>query len=110
MLLSRHHRLALAELAEESDAETASRARALGNALAVGLTPAHLSRANVRLIERALRAADWQHAQVRVLPPFDAAGPLTREELEARLREWLDELPAGPVQVESAGEKETHAA
>ncbi|HEV2765248.1 MAG TPA: hypothetical protein VGV38_19855, partial [Pyrinomonadaceae bacterium] len=95
--------------AREPDAETASRARALANALAVGLIPEHLSRANLRLIDRALRSLE-SPAPVRVAAPPDGRGLFTRDELAARLHQWLDELPDHPSLIEIVGEVETNAA
>ena len=109
-LFSKQLRHALDALAaREPDAETASRARALANALAVGLIPEHLSRANVRLIDRAVRSLE-SPAPVRVDAPPDGRGLFTRDELAARLRQWLDELPDHPSLIEIVGEVETHAA
>ncbi|HEY0077566.1 MAG TPA: DUF6079 family protein [Pyrinomonadaceae bacterium] len=95
--------------AREQDAETASRARALANALAVGLIPEHLSRVNVRLIDRAIKTMSAP-PPLRVHSPTGGCGLLTREELSARLRQWLDDLPDHTALVEIVQERETDAA
>ncbi|HYO64263.1 MAG TPA: DUF6079 family protein [Pyrinomonadaceae bacterium] len=110
-LFSKQLRHALDALAaREEDAEVVSRARALANALAVGLIPEHLSRANVRLIDRAVRSLNGDAAVVRVPAPAEGEGPVTRDELAARLRRWLDELPGHSSLVEVVSARETDAA
>ncbi|HVF50351.1 MAG TPA: hypothetical protein VNA19_09710 [Pyrinomonadaceae bacterium] len=110
-LFSKQLRHALdALVAVEADTETASRARALANALAVGLIPEHLSRANVRLLDRAVKTMTAP-PPVRLHPPTELyGGLLTRDELSARLRQWLDELPDHTALLEIINEKETDAA
>jgi hypothetical protein len=47
---------------------------------------------------------------VRVAAPVGEVGLLTREELRARFRQWLDELPERPVLIEVVHRQEINAA
>jgi hypothetical protein len=46
---------------------------------------------------------------VRLAPP-DVQGLLTREEVAARVGQWLEELPPAPALVQVASETNLHAA
>jgi hypothetical protein len=103
-LWSNHLAHALEALAHEDEMteETAHRARALAAALAQDGAHAPLSLMDVQLIEQALRRTNvppW-----RVSLPADDYGLLTREELRARLQQWLDDLPDYPALVEVTSE------
>jgi hypothetical protein len=81
--------------------ETATRARILAAAFAQGALPPHFSRTDAHLIERALEGFDAT-TPLRVPPPAEDFGLLTRDELASRLRQWVDELPAHATLVELA--------
>ncbi|MGA9997799.1 MAG: DUF6079 family protein, partial [Pyrinomonadaceae bacterium] len=91
---------------EEPHMHRAERARLLFESLAEGSEPATLSPADVQLIERALQK--MAAPALRVSLPTD--GLLTRGELDARLRQWLDDLPGYPALVEIVHEGESNAA
>lgn len=104
---------ALAAREENQDGETASRARALANGFSVGIVPERFSRATVRLLERATADAGLdEHAPpLRVKVPNEVYGLLTREELAARLAQWLDDLPDHSAFIEvAAAQSETDGA
>jgi hypothetical protein len=63
----------------------------------------------VRLVERALQRTAAP-PPVRVEAPVEGVGLLTREELRARFRQWLDELPERPVLIEVIARPEINAA
>ena len=108
-LLSEHLAIALDALArKEEDADAARRARALSAAFARGAAPAHFSRADVLLVEHALQRMAAP-PPVRVSLPAGDYGLLTREELRARLVQWLDEMPEQPVLIQVVAETEDHA-
>ncbi|HYN85627.1 MAG TPA: DUF6079 family protein [Pyrinomonadaceae bacterium] len=93
-LFGRQLQHALEALAARDDErrDVATRARLLAAAFGGGNPPARFSRADVRLIERAVASMETP-PPVRVNPPTEGCGLLTREELSARLRQWLDDLP-----------------
>jgi uncharacterized protein YukE len=105
-LLSTPLAIALDAIARrEDETELASRARSLSGAFARGTEHAHFTRADVQLIEQALqRMATPPPVRVRV--PADEYGLLTRDELRARLNQWLDDLPDQPALVEVVSESE----
>ncbi len=108
-LLSTPLAIALDAIArKEEDAETASRARHLSGAFARGTDFAHLTHADVQLIEQALQRMATP-PPVRVHMPASEFGLLTRDELRARLNQWLDELPDHPALVEVVGESDADA-
>ena len=111
--LARHHAHlagALASVAaEETRAEVGARTRALANSFARGENPPHVSAADASLILRALEHSPAPPPLVRVAPPR-IEGLLAREEVVARLAQWLEELPAAQSFVEITGENHTHAA
>jgi hypothetical protein len=84
---------------KDVDTETANRARSLSGAFAQGVGPAQFSPADVRLIESAL-ARMSAPPPVRLRLPVSDYGLLTRDELRARLNQWLDDLPNEPALVE----------
>lgn len=105
LLLGGHLAIGLDALARrEADESEARRARALSTAFAQGRLPDRFGRADVRLIERALRRTP--PPPVRVSTPEAEAGPHTRDELRAHLERWLDELPERPVLIEVVAEGE----
>jgi hypothetical protein len=100
LFLSTPLAIALDALARKAtEAETASRARSLSGAFAQGGGPAHFSAADVELIESAL-ARMTAPPPVRLNLPLSDYGLLTRDELRARLNQWLDDLPNEPAVVE----------
>ncbi|MBV9209440.1 MAG: hypothetical protein JOZ52_02360 [Acidobacteria bacterium] len=103
-LLSTPLAIALDAIArKEDEGETATRARHLSGAFARGAEQERFTRADVQLIEQALqRMATPPPVRVRV--PTDEYGLLTRDELRARLNQWLDELPDQPALVEVVSE------
>lgn len=87
---------------EESE-ETRNRAFALAEAFALGHPPENFSHADASLIEQVLlRVAS--SSPVRVRPPVETYGLVTREDLRARLNQWLDELPDQPALVEAVSD------
>lgn len=94
---------------KDGDSDVATRARSLSGAFARGIEFSHLTHADVELIEQALhRMATPPPVRVRV--PADEYGLLTRDELRARLNQWLDDLPDQPALVEVISESEMDAA
>lgn len=103
-LLSTPLAIALDAIArKEEDGETASRARSLSGSFARGTETAHFTRADVQLVEQALQRMATP-PPVRVRLPAGEYGLLTREELRARLNQWLDDLPDQPALVEVVGD------
>lgn len=96
---------ALDRLAEHEETEDAqAHARALAEAFASARLPENFSHADVGFIERALQQGAAS-TPVRVArPPVESYGLLTREDLRARLNQWLDELPDEPALVEVSGD------
>lgn len=92
----------LSQSIEETE-ESAARARALAEAFSVGRLPEKFSLADIHLMERALKGMTAP-APVRVHVPVETFGLVTREDLRARLNQWLDELPDQPALVEVAGD------
>jgi hypothetical protein len=84
---------------KDGETETAQRARLLSGAFAQGTGPERFSPADVRLIESAL-ARMTSPPPVRLRLPVSDYGLLTRDELRARLNQWLDDLPNEPALVE----------
>ena len=74
-----------------------------------GTGPATLTQTDVGLIKQALEAVK-SPAPVRVNLPADSYGLLTRDELRARLVQWLQDLPAEPTLVEVASSNDNNAA
>jgi hypothetical protein len=100
LFLSTPLAIALDALArKDADTETARRARLLSGAFAQGTGPAQFSLADVQLIESAL-ARMTAPPPVRLHLPVSDYGLLTRDELRARLNQWLDDLPNEPAVVE----------
>jgi hypothetical protein len=89
----------------EEDTELAARARSLSGAFARGTEHTHFTRADVQLIEQALQRMATP-PPVRVQLPLGEYGLLTRDELRARLNQWLDDLPDHPALVEVVGESD----
>jgi hypothetical protein len=100
LFLSTPLAIALDALARKGgDDETASRARSLSGAFAQGAGPVHFGTADVHLIESALERMTTP-PPVRLHLPVSDYGLLTRDELRARLNQWLDDLPSEPALVE----------
>jgi len=95
---------------EPSAANVSDRARALAATwMEAGTGPATLTQADVGLIKRALEAVE-SPCPVHVHLPADSYGLMTRDELRARLAQWLDDLPAEPTLVEVASHNDNNAA
>lgn len=111
--LSRYHAhlaVALGSVADdETRVEVVARTRALANSFARGENPPHVSAADVSLILRALETAPAPPPLVRLALPR-VEGLVAREELVARLAQWLAELPAAQALVEIVSENNLHAA
>ncbi|MDT4955288.1 MAG: hypothetical protein QOJ02_3426 [Acidobacteriota bacterium] len=100
LFLSTPLAIALDALARKGgDDETANRARSLSGAFAQGTGPEHFSPMDVHLIESALERMTTP-PPVRLRLPVSDYGLLTRDELRARLNQWLDDLPSEPALVE----------
>ena len=84
---------------KDGDDETATRARALSVAFAQGALPQLFTMADVHLLESALERMSAP-PPVRLQLPTSDYGLLTRDELRARLNQWLDDLPSDPALVE----------
>jgi hypothetical protein len=84
---------------KDGDEETIHRARALSGMFAQGIGPDRFTPADVRLIEQALERMATP-PPVRLNLPTSDYGLLTREELRARVNQWLDDLPSEPALVE----------
>lgn len=110
MLLSTPLAIALDAIArKEEDSDAAHRARSLSGSFARGVEPTHFTGADVQLIEQALQRMATP-PPVRVHVPAAEYGLLTREELRARLNQWLDDLPDQPALVEVVTESDGDAA
>ncbi|MBD0369246.1 MAG: hypothetical protein ICV60_00215 [Pyrinomonadaceae bacterium] len=96
---------ALDGLAERAETEEArAHARSLAEAFAGGQLPEHFSQWDVRLIGEALDVGAASMPVRVVRPPVESYGLVTREDLRARLNQWLDELPDQPTMVEVTGD------
>jgi len=84
---------------KDGDEETMHRARALSGMFAQGIGPERFTPADVHLIENALERMTTP-PPVRLHLPTSDYGLLTREELRARVNQWLDDLPSEPALVE----------
>lgn len=100
LFLSTPLAIALDALArKDNDTEISKRARILSGAFAQGTGPAQFSPVDVQLIESALERMS-SPPPVRLRLPLSDYGLLTRDELRARLNQWLDDLPNEPAVVE----------
>ncbi len=92
--------------ATETDAANAELASINARSFAESKVPDHISRSDVQLIERALHATG-------TLPPVCAVmsahvyGLLMRDELAARLQQWLDDIPEQSALVEVVRDENT---
>jgi hypothetical protein len=93
----------------ETRGEVGARALSLAHSFARGENPPHLSSADASLIAHALERDPAPPPLVRLAPP-DVQGLLTREEVAARVGQWLEELPPAPALVEIVSETNLHAA
>jgi len=84
---------------KDGDEETITRARTLSGMFAQGTVPDIFTPADVSLIEKALDRMATP-PPVRLELPGSDYGLLTRDELRARLNQWLDDLPSEPALVE----------
>jgi hypothetical protein len=92
--------IALDALARKNgDDEMANRARSLSGMFAQGIGPERFTPLDVHLIESALERMTTP-PPVRLHLPASEYGLLTREELRARVNQWLDDLPSEPALVE----------
>jgi hypothetical protein len=95
----------LNSLAGSAETEEARlHAHVLSEAFNSGQLPENFSRSDARLIERALQEGGASTPVHVTRPPVEAYGLLTREDLRARLNQWLDELPDQPAMVELTGD------
>jgi hypothetical protein len=92
----------LAESIESDDARNLL-ARSLADSFASGHLPENFSHTSVRLMEEALQVSGAP-VPVRVRPPLEAYGLVTRQDLRSRLDQWLEELPDQPAMVEVIGD------
>ncbi len=107
-LWSKHLSQSLESLAQEAAAEgIAPRARALASVLAQGIIPVPLAPSDVQLIERALQKTSVP--ALRVSLPASGYGLLTRDDLHALFRQWLDDLPGYPAHIEVVSETDGNA-
>lgn len=84
---------------EEGDTELAMRARLLAFGFGEGSPPARFSSVDLKLIERAAKLIEPTQP-LRVEPPTSECGLLTREELSARVRQWLEDIPTDAQMIE----------
>lgn len=105
-----HLASALEAVAAEATHEAAgARARTLAHSFARGENPREFTDADVTLILRALERAPAPAPLVKLAPP-PTAGLQARDELAARVRQWLEELPPAPALVEIVSDNNHHAA
>lgn len=97
---------ALEILAGEELSEESGRVRALAASLSEGTMPSPLSPFEIQLIERALQQAGVPPLRVSI--PASGYGLMTRDELGARLKQWLDDLPGYPALVDVGGGTDGH--
>jgi hypothetical protein len=96
---------ALERLAQSEETEEArTHAHMLSETFSSGRLPENFSRADVRLIEQALQHGGASTPVHVARPQVEAYGLLTREDLRARLNQWLDELPDQPAMLEVMGD------
>ncbi|MBD0325540.1 MAG: hypothetical protein ICV68_03875 [Pyrinomonadaceae bacterium] len=95
-----------AEEATAGNNGNGGRARSLAAALAEGRAPSPLSPYEIQLIERALQQTAAPPLRVRL--PATGYGLMTRDELQARLKQWLDDLPGYPALVDVVNETDGH--
>jgi hypothetical protein len=100
-LLSNHIAHALENLATtpETDSDITDQALALARAFSENNIPPHLTRPDVKLIDRAVQTTGTLPS-VRHTLSADIFGLLTREELAARLEQWLEDIPEQSALVE----------
>jgi hypothetical protein len=79
-----------------------NRARALAGLLAQGKLPLLFTSSEVQLIETALQRTSLP--PLRVTLPVNGHALLTRDEMAARFKQWLDDLPDYPAFVEIVSE------
>jgi hypothetical protein len=92
--------------AEEPATDEGKRALALAAALAQGDAPAPLAPAEIHLIERALQQTAVPPLSVAI--PAASYGLMTRDELGARLKQWLDDLPSYPALIDVTNDSDGH--
>jgi hypothetical protein len=96
---------ALSRLSESAETEEArAHARSLSEAFAAASLPEYFSQADVQFIEQALELGAASTPVHVARPPLESYGFVTREDLRARLNQWLDELPDEPAMVEVTGD------
>jgi hypothetical protein len=87
---------------DESKAIQGERARSLAELLAQGKLPALFSSSEVQLIETVLQQTSLP--PLRVTLPVNGHALLTRDEMAARFKQWLADLPDYPAFVEIVSE------
>ncbi len=83
----------------EASSDLAARARSLSGAFARGAMPERFTCTEANLLVYAVQRMTTP-PPVRIEIPIDGYGLLTREELRARLNQWVDDLPSEPALVE----------
>ncbi len=93
----------------ETETNTSRHAQAtrLADEFATGSVPLNLTRADIAMMERAI-ASVAAPPPLRIELPVSCHELLTPAELDARVRQWLDELPGAVHIVRIGGEGETH--
>jgi hypothetical protein len=99
---------ALDALQASDDAATGNgeHARTLSARLVEGKQLSPLSPFEIQLVERALQQTAVPPLRVNI--PATGYGLMTRDELGARLKQWLDDLPSYPALVDVVGEMDGH--
>jgi hypothetical protein len=90
----------------DAAADGGERARTLSAAIAEGKHWSPLSPFEIQLIERALQQTAVPPLRVSI--PATGYGLMTRDELGARLKQWLDDLPSYPALVDVVNEMDGH--
>ena len=91
--------------ASDASAENTERTSALASAFTRGEAPP-LSPFEIQLVEQALQQTAVPPLRVQL--PATGYGLMTRDELAARLKQWIDDLPSYPALVDVNGEVDGH--
>jgi len=92
----------------ESSSDLSTRARSLSGVFARGTMPERFTCTEANLLVMAVQRMTTP-PPVRIEIPIDDYGLLTREELRARLNQWVDDLPSEPALVEVISSGRTEA-
>ena len=92
--------------AEEPTVAESERALSLAATLAQSSASAPLGPLEIHLIERALQQTAVPPLSVSI--PAASYGLMTRDELGARLKQWLDDLPSYPALIDVTNESDGH--